>query len=133
MDNNGDVGNPIHVKHKKSTIRKEYLAMHFLLHSDNKRYGSLLADVQNDFICNTDKYPKTLNKAYDMLVNYVNSNKLLMSDDQGTGMSFYQEDANMVVEDAEVIAAINLEVVDVERNVALIQRARSHLQNIVRA
>ena len=93
MDNNGDVDNPIHVKHAKSTIREEYLAMHFLLHSDNKRYGSLLADVQNDFVCNTDKYPKTLNKAYDMLVNYVNPNKLHMSDDQGTGMSFYQEDA----------------------------------------
>ena len=93
MDNNGDVDNPIHVKHAKSTIREEYLAMHFLLHSDNKRYGSLLADVQNDFVCNTDKYPKTLNKAYDMLVNYVNLNKLHMSNDQGTGMSFYQEDA----------------------------------------
>ena len=57
------------------TIREEYLAMRFFVHADPRRYGSLVANVQNDFVGGVDKYPKTVSKAYDMLVNFVNPNK----------------------------------------------------------
>ena len=57
------------------TLQEEYLAMKFFLHSDKRRYGTLVANTQNDFVIGIDKYPKTVNKAYDMLVNFVNSNK----------------------------------------------------------
>jgi hypothetical protein len=41
-----------------------------------------------------DKYPKDMNKAYNMLVNYVSPSRLLSnSDDQDGGMSFYQDNA----------------------------------------
>ena len=73
------------------TIREEYLAMLFFVHSDTRRFGSLVANAQNDFVGGVDKYPKTVNKAYDMLVNYVNPNKSYNVDDQDAGMSFYQE------------------------------------------
>jgi len=78
----------------KETIREEYLAMHFFLHADVKRYGSLVANVQNDFVTGHDKYPKDMSKAYDMLVNYVSPTKLSNSDDQDGGMSFYQDDGH---------------------------------------
>jgi hypothetical protein len=73
------------------TIREEYLAMLFFTHSDTKRFGSLVANAQNDFVSGVDKYPKTVNRAYDMLVNFVNPNKSYNVDDQDAGMSFYQE------------------------------------------
>ena len=75
------------------TIREEYLAMRFFVHADPRRYGSLVANVQNDFVGGVDKYPKTVSKAYDMLVNFVNPNKHHGLDDQDSGMSFYQEDS----------------------------------------
>ena len=76
------------------TIREEYLAMMFFTHADSKRYGSLVANAQNDFVGGIDKYPKTTSKAYDMLVNFVNPNKSQGTDDQDGGMSFYQEGNN---------------------------------------
>ena len=76
------------------TIREEYLAMRFFVHADPKRYGPLIANAQNDFVGGIDKYPKTISKAYDMLVNYVSPTKISNTDDQDGGMSFYQEDNN---------------------------------------
>ena len=76
----------------KETLREEYLAMHLFLHADVKRYGALIANIQNDFVTGHDKYPKDMNKAYDMLVNYVSPTRLYNADDQDGGMSFYQDD-----------------------------------------
>jgi hypothetical protein len=76
------------------TIRDEYLAMLFFTHADSRRFGSLVANAQNDFVSGVDKYPKTVNKAYDMLVNFVNPNKSYNVEDQEAGMSFYQEGGN---------------------------------------
>jgi hypothetical protein len=70
-------------------VREEYLATKFLLHFDPRRYGSLIAKIQNDFVGGVDKYPKTISKAYDMLVNFVNPNRQHAMDDQDSGMSFY--------------------------------------------
>ena len=61
------------------------------LHSDKRRYGMLVANTQNDFVMGIDKYPTTVNKAYDMLVNFVNPNKAHGNNDQDSGMSFYQD------------------------------------------
>jgi hypothetical protein len=91
----GDNGNPLDVVTRTNMIlliREEYLAMRFFVHADPKRFGPLIANAQNDFVGGVDKYPKTISKAYDMLVNYVSPTKLSAGDDQDAGMSFFQED-----------------------------------------
>ena len=76
------------------TVREEYLAMMFFTHADTKRFGSLVAGAQNDYVGGIDKFPKTVSKAYDMLVNFVNPNKSSTTDEQDNGMSFYQENGS---------------------------------------
>jgi hypothetical protein len=91
----GDNGDPLDVVTRTNMIlliREEYLAMRFFVHADPKRFGPLIANAQNDFVGGVDKYPKTISKAYDMLVNYVSPTKLSAGEDQDTGMSFFQED-----------------------------------------
>jgi hypothetical protein len=74
-------------------VKEEFIAKYFLLKSDPKRYASLIASIQNDFISSQDKYPKTLSKAYDMIVNYVNPHKQQGGVDlQEQWMSFYQDE-----------------------------------------
>ena len=68
--------------------------MLFFTHANSKHFGSLVANGQNDFVGGVDKYPKTVSKAYDMLVNFVNPNKSYSANDQDGGMSFYQEGSN---------------------------------------
>jgi hypothetical protein len=94
LSSGGDPDDNIDWSIMKETIREEYLAMHFFLYADVKRYGSLIANVQNNFVTGHDKYPKDMSKAYDMLVNYVSPTKLSNSDDQDGGMSFYQDDGH---------------------------------------
>jgi hypothetical protein len=57
----------------------------FVIKSDSKRYGALIATLQNDFISGNDRYPNTLNAAYTMLVNYVNPNRNRAFDVQDGG------------------------------------------------
>jgi hypothetical protein len=89
-----DSTDQITVAAMRAIVHKEYIAMHFFLHADSRQYGNLIANIQNDYVSNVDKYPKTLSKAYDMLVDYVSPAKITVSDDQDGGMSFYQEDNN---------------------------------------
>jgi len=56
----------------KTIVREKYLAINLFLIANPKRYGVLLANTQNNYVSDVDKYPKTLSKSYDMLVNYVN-------------------------------------------------------------
>ena len=72
-----------------STLQEEYLAMKFFLHTYKQRYGTLVANTQNDFVIGIDNYPKMVNKAYDMLFNFINLNKAHGNDNQDSGMSFY--------------------------------------------
>jgi hypothetical protein len=51
----------------------------------------MVALIKNDFISGQDKYPKTLAKGYDLLINYINPSKQGGVDRQELGMSFYQE------------------------------------------
>jgi hypothetical protein len=46
----------------KAIVCEEYIAMHFL-HADSKRFGNLIANIQNDYDSNVDKNPRMLSKA----------------------------------------------------------------------
>jgi hypothetical protein len=86
----GDTTDQITVVAMKAIFHEEYIAMVFL-HAGSKQYGSFIAKVQNNYVSNVDKYPKTLSKTYDMLVNYVSPAKITVFNDQDGGMSFDQE------------------------------------------
>jgi hypothetical protein len=47
-----------------------YLAICFLVNSDQRRYGGLVRNIENEHTRGTDTYPTTLAGAYDYLVNY---------------------------------------------------------------
>jgi hypothetical protein len=59
----------------KAAVQEQYLGTLFMIKSDAKRYGALIATLQNDFISRHNCYPNTFNAAYNMLVNYVNPNQ----------------------------------------------------------
>jgi hypothetical protein len=75
----------------KHEICKEFVAKYFLLKSDPRRYASPVATIQNDYISGQDKYPKTLSRVYDIIVNYVNPHKQGRVDPQDLGMSYCQD------------------------------------------
>lgn len=64
--------------------------MNLFLIADPKCYS--ITNTQKDYVSGLDKYPKTLSKAYNLLVNYALSNKLSTVDVQHTMLSFYQDD-----------------------------------------
>jgi hypothetical protein len=72
-----------------AVVREKYLGTLFIVKSDSKRYGALIATLQNDFISGHDRYPNTLNAAYTMLVNYVNPNRERTFDVQDGGLSYF--------------------------------------------
>jgi len=56
---------------KVTKLAKErYLAVGFLLGADKSRFGKLIEDLENDFTQKQDKWPKDLNAAYHLLVNW---------------------------------------------------------------
>ena len=70
--------------------RDTYLATLLLVKSDAKRYGALLADIENEHTRGVDAYPVTLSTAYDMLTNYrVPPNTRFHPQDGG--ISFYTD------------------------------------------
>ena len=70
--------------------RDKYLAVLFLLNSDKRRYGALITNISNEFVCGNDTYPTTLTGAYDYIVNYTEINTSTGHGDEG-GLSFYNE------------------------------------------
>jgi hypothetical protein len=91
IDNNEDPDDKSAWITIKEAVTEEVVAKYFLMKSDPKRYASLLASIQNDYVSGSDRYPKTLTKSYDMVVNYVNPHKHGGIDAQDLGMSFYQD------------------------------------------
>jgi hypothetical protein len=79
----------------KAAVREQFLGAMFIVKSDSKRYGALIATLQNDFISGHNCYPQTINAAYNMLVNYVNPNRDRALDLQDGGLSY------MATEDEE--------------------------------
>ncbi len=53
------------------SAREKYLAMSFLRGSDPKRFGKLLADLDNNYYArNQHQYPSSIEGAYDYLITY---------------------------------------------------------------
>ena len=73
-----------------SHARDAYMATLLLLKSDNKRYGALIADLENEHTRGVDAYPTSLSTAYDMLVNYKTTATNRFHSQDG-GMSFYTD------------------------------------------
>jgi hypothetical protein len=88
----GDPDNVVLWSQTEDEVKEEFIAKYILLKSDPKCYAGLIASNQNDYISGQDKYPRTLSKAYDMIVNYVNPHKQAGVDLQEQGMSFFQDD-----------------------------------------
>lgn len=51
-------------------VKEEHLAVCFLYGTDRVRYGNLMRSFENSYIEGHDRYPKTLNDAYNILVKY---------------------------------------------------------------
>ena len=65
-----------------------YLALAFLMGSDQNRYGRLLEKLENDFTAGNDNYPKTLTDAYNMLLEWKDDPRLLIRMAGNDGISF---------------------------------------------
>jgi hypothetical protein len=66
------------LKAAKKYAKAQYLACTFLLGADRKRYGRLLENLENDFTQKTDRWSKTINDAYSLLVNWKQDPRNLM-------------------------------------------------------
>jgi hypothetical protein len=62
----------------KKYDKAQYLACTFLLGADRKIYGRLLENLENDFTQKTDRWLKTINNAYSLLVNWKQDPRNLM-------------------------------------------------------
>ena len=69
-------------------VRNEYLGILFIRKSDPKRYGQLVAELQNNHTCGADQYPQTLTRGYELLVNYHSPRPGGRIDRQDGGVSF---------------------------------------------
>ena len=76
--------------------RDQYLAIAFLLGGTRSKYSQLVAELQNSYILGEDKYPKDLEGAYDMMLDYsplastTTLSDKTTKDLYTTGISFYQ-------------------------------------------
>ena len=75
----------------KVAAKEEYLAAMLICHSDPKWYGSLLVKLQNNHTQGSDHCPTTINKAYNMLINYKITKQAGWFDCQDQGVAFYNE------------------------------------------
>jgi Reverse transcriptase (RNA-dependent DNA polymerase)/Zinc knuckle len=55
---------------RKAEVKEMYWATLFILHADPVRYGGLITDLQNDYLTEIDKYPKTMTAALSRLTNW---------------------------------------------------------------
>jgi hypothetical protein len=90
-----DLDDPDQWAAAKAAVHEQYLGVMFVIKSDSKRYSVLTATLQNNFISGHNRYPQTLNAAYNMLVNYVKPNCDCTLDLQDGGLSYMatEEDA----------------------------------------
>jgi hypothetical protein len=80
---------------QKAEVKEMEWTTLFILHADVNRYGSLIADLQNEYLSNIDKYPKTLNEAYSRLTNWKDANGgTRNSNSNSNGVSFTNVGAN---------------------------------------
>jgi hypothetical protein len=102
-----DANNPSHVERTAATktATDRYLAVAFLLGADKLCYGTLIEEIENEYLGNkgnsstVSTYPTTAAEAYDYLCNYKkdpkNLSRLLGQHNGGgmnTGVAFSQQD-----------------------------------------
>ena len=77
----------------QNAARDAFLAVDFLAKSNMKRFGSLLAELENSYTCGVDRYPVTLASSFDMTVNYKDPSKYRTSahDANEDGLSFFND------------------------------------------
>ena len=77
----------------QNAAREAFLAVDFLAKSDMKRFGSLLAELENSYTRGVDGYPFTLASSFDMVVNCRDPSKYHAptSDINEDGMSFFND------------------------------------------
>jgi hypothetical protein len=74
----------------KATARDSYLATCFIMNSDQKIFGGLIRDIENEHTHGTNSYPTTLTEAYDYFVNYKGI-RLSSNDADEGGLLFYND------------------------------------------
>jgi hypothetical protein len=92
IDTAVDIANPTAGERAHAVVqaRETYMATMLLSKSDPKRYGALLADIENKHTRGVDAYPNTLSTAYDMLINYRTPPTSRFQSQDG-GLSLYNE------------------------------------------
>jgi hypothetical protein len=53
----------------KARAQEEYLATIFVLQADKRRFGVYIEKLENDYLQGQDRYPRTLDDAYNLLAN----------------------------------------------------------------
>ncbi len=99
-----DIPTPAEQVRSVQRATERYLLVAFLLGADRVRYGTLIKEIENEFLGNkgtwssTGTYPTTVADAYDYLCNYKkdpkNLSRLLgqnIGGNQNTGVSFIQD------------------------------------------
>lgn len=64
-----------------------YLAIAFIMHSDRRRYGKIIQDLENNYTQGNDNWPRTLIGAFNLLLNWKHDFKP-KSDYKSEGLSF---------------------------------------------
>ena len=90
-----DANNPTEEEetHARNAACEAFLVVDFLANSDMKRFGSLLAELENLYTCGVDGYPITLASSFDMIVNYGDPSKYhtLAHDTNEDRLSFFND------------------------------------------
>ena len=89
-----DLDNPTDEETETARLQAKdrYLGILFLVNSDQRRYGSLIRDIENQHTRGTNGYPDTLSVAYDYLVNFRRERKHVGNDDGG--LAFFADEDN---------------------------------------
>ena len=75
LDNGADIttAETLTVHREQGTVREECIAVQFFIAADLRRYGKLIEGTENSFTAgNVNACPRTVNKAYEMMVNNKN-------------------------------------------------------------
>ena len=90
-----DINNPTEEEETCAwnTAHEAFLVVDFLAKSDMKRFGSLLAELENSYTRGVDGYPITLTSSFDMIVNYRDPSKYRTStcDINEDGLSYFND------------------------------------------
>ena len=61
---------PAQLKVFRARAQEEYLSTIFVLQADKRRFGVYVEKLENDYLQGQDRYPRTLDDAYNLLANW---------------------------------------------------------------